>query len=202
LSGVLTGLRDNGKISLLEFAMQKLPASLLIALCLTYSGTADAAYVIKLANGNEFVTGRYWYEGTQLMFDAYGGVFGVDRAYVSKIEQSNKPVKQSAAPESTQVKIPTAAATEEKEHSKSPTADAKTGAVRESDPMIKDLDGLKHRSKTVAGMSNSELQELLKDLTSLKRRIQASGRSNDYLTEFTSILEMGDAAEALLKSKR
>jgi hypothetical protein len=51
-------------------------------------------------------------------------------------------------------------------------------------------------------MSSSELQELLKDLTSLKRRIQASGRSNDYLTEFTSILEMGDAAEALLKSKR
>ena len=35
---------------------------------------ADAAFVIQLKNGNEFVTGRHWEEGTQVMFDVYGGV--------------------------------------------------------------------------------------------------------------------------------
>jgi len=177
--------------------------SLVFAFCLIYSGTAEAAYVIKLKNGNEFVTGRYWQEGQQIMFDAYGGVFGVERTYVSKIEESNKPVKQSAAQESTQAKIPTAPARAETAQSKSPAAESQTKSVLESDPIIKDLDGLKHRSKTLARMSNSELLLFLKDLTGLRRRIQASGRSNDYLAEFSSILEMGDAAEALLlKSKR
>jgi hypothetical protein len=182
--------------------MKQLAARLIFAVCVIWPASGEAAYLIKLKNGNEIVTGRYWQEGQQVMFDTNGGVFGVDRAYISKIEESNRPVKQSAAPESVQVKIPTPPTREEKEHSKSPAAEAKTGAVRESDPIIKDLDGLKHRSQTVAGMSSSELQEFLKDLTSLRRRIQAGGRSNDYLAEFTSILEMGDAAEALLKSKR
>ena len=181
--------------------MKQLAASLIFAVCVIWPASGEAAYLIKLKNGNEIVTARYWQQGHQVMFDTYGGVFGVDRAYISKIEESNRPVKQPAAPESTRA-IPTAPAREEKEHSKSPAAEAKTGAVRESDPIIKDLDGLKHRSQTVAGMSSSELQEFLKELTSLRRRIQASGRSNDYLVEFTSILEMGDAAETLLKSKR
>lgn len=192
-------MRDDGKILQVEFAMK----SLVFAFWLIYSGTAEAAYVIKLKNGNEFVTDRYWQEGQQIMFDAYGGVFGVERAYISKIEESNKPVKPSAAHESTQAKIPTAPARAETAQSKSPAAEAQTKSVRESDTITKDLDGLKHRSKTLAGMSNSELQLFLKDLTDLRRRIQASGRSNDYLAEFSSILEMGDAAEALLlKSKR
>jgi hypothetical protein len=190
-------MREDGKISQVEFAMK----SLVFAFCLIYSATAEAAYVIKLKNGNEFVTGRYWQQGQQIMFDTYGGVFGVERTFISKIEESSKLVKQSAAPESTQLKIPTAPVIEEKEHGKPPPTDGKTEAVRKSDPIIKDLDGLKHRSKTVAGMSRLELQEFLKDLTNLRRRIQASGSSNEYLAEFTSILEMGDAAEALLKSK-
>lgn len=191
-------MRDDGKISQVEFAMK----SLVFAFCFIYSVTAEAAYVIKLKNGNEFVTGRYWQEGQQIMFDTYGGVFGVERAFISKIEEANKRVNQPAVPELRQVNIPTAPTKNEKEHSKSPAVEAKSEAVRESDLIIKDLDGLKHRFKTVAGMSSSELQGFLKDLTSLRRKIQTSGNSNDYLAEFTNILEMGDAAETLLNSKR
>src|SRR5215207_8424955 len=54
---------------------------------------ADAAFVIKLRNGNEFVTSRHWQEGKQVMFDVYNGVFGVDKALVTTIEQSDKPVR-------------------------------------------------------------------------------------------------------------
>jgi len=46
----------------------------------------------RLKNGNEFVTSRYWPEGRQILFDTYGGVFGIDKAFVTKIEASDKPL--------------------------------------------------------------------------------------------------------------
>jgi hypothetical protein len=169
---------------------------------LAYSTAGDASYIIKLKNGNEIVTSRYWQEGQQVMFDTYGGVFGVDRAYVIKIEESNKSVKQQVEPEPTLAKIPAPPAKEEKEQGHSPRTEVKSRTARENDPIFKDFDTLKQRSQTVAGMWNSELQEFLKELTALRRRIQASGRSNDYLREFTEISEMGDAAEALLTKRQ
>jgi hypothetical protein len=59
---------------------------------------ANAAFVIQLKNGNEFVTGRHWQEGTQVMFDVYGGVLGIDRKFVSKIAQSDKPLQLLTLP--------------------------------------------------------------------------------------------------------
>jgi hypothetical protein len=186
----------------LEPRIWRLASGLVFVHCLIFPDAGNAAYVIRLKNGNEFVTTRYWQEGKQVMFDTYGGTFGVDKAFVIKIEESNKPVKQLAAPESTHVQIPTAPSGTEEDRSKSPAPEAKTGPVRKSDPIIEDLDSLKHRFQTLDGMSVSDLQEFLKDVTSIRRRIQASGRSNDYLGEFTRILEMGDAAETLLRSRR
>ncbi len=54
------------------------------------TGLADAAFVIKLKNGNEFITSRHWQEGKQVMFDVYDGVFGVDKALVLKIINPDK----------------------------------------------------------------------------------------------------------------
>lgn len=182
--------------------MQQLVASLIFVFSLACAAAGEASYVIKLKNGNEIVTGRYWPQGQQVMFDTLGGIFGVDRSLVSKIERSNRLVKEPDLLESMQPKPPATPLTDQKEQGKSQAAKAKTGAAREADPIFKDFDGLKQRSQTVPGMSNSELQEFLKDLTSLRRKIQASGRSNDYLQEFAAISEMGDAAESLLRSKR
>ena len=184
--------------------IRQVAASLVLVLIFSLADhtAGEASYVIKLKNGREIVTGRYWPEGQQVMFDTYGGVFGVDRALVSKIEHSNRPLKEPGPVEPRQPKTPAVRVADQKEKRQSPVATAKTRAAREADPIFKDFDSLKERSQAVAGMSNSELQQFLKDLNSLRRKIQASGRSNDYLGEFTSILEMGDAAEASLKSNR
>lgn len=53
-------------------------------------GVLDAAYVIKLKNGNEYVTTRYWHAGGQVLFDTYGGVFGIEKAFIAKIEITDK----------------------------------------------------------------------------------------------------------------
>src|SRR5581483_4251878 len=73
------------------------------ALLIACHAGADAAYVIKLKNGNEYVTSRYWNEGGQVLFDTYNGVFGVDRAFIRAIERSERalsPAIESTAKES------------------------------------------------------------------------------------------------------
>ena len=51
-------------------------------------------------------------------------------------------------------------------------------------------------------MLTSELQDFSTDSMNLKRKIQASGKSNDYLREFTATFEMGGALEEALKARR
>jgi hypothetical protein len=184
-------------------AMQKLISALLFILLLICPIAAKAAYVIKLKNGKEFVTGRYWHEGRQVMFDTSGGVFGIDRSFVTTIEESNKPLKLISTVESLGETKPQVAAKEEMEHKReSSPAGPKSEIKRAADPMLSDFDALREKSKGLNGMLTSELQEFSKNLTELKRRIQLSGKSNDYLGEFAEISEMGDMVETALKRRR
>ena len=66
---------------------------------------ANAAFVIQLKNGNEFVTARHWQEGTQVMFDVYGGVLGVDRKFVAKIQRSDRPLQLDISPRQDENKV-------------------------------------------------------------------------------------------------
>jgi len=182
--------------------MPKLIAALWFTLPFVFPTVGKAAYIIKLKNGNEFITGRYWHEGRQLMFDTYGGVFGIDRSFVITIEESNKPLKLISTGESLAEAKSQVAAKEEKEPKKaSSPAGPKSEIKRDEDPMLRDFDALKEMAKGLNGMLTSELQGFSKNLTELKRRIQLSGKSNDYLREFAEISEMGEMVETALKSR-
>lgn len=167
-------------------------------------GTAMGAYVIRLKNGNEFVTARYWLEGRQILFDISGGVFGIDKAFVTKIEASDKPLTPLAAIiEEPEVKQQSAPTKDEREPKQPPvTTREKVEVNRADDPIFKEFDALKEKFKGLEGMLKSELQELSTDLMSLKRKIQTSGKSNDYFREFTATFEMGDALEEALQARR
>jgi len=183
--------------------MRKSIVCLAIAACVSAFSNADAAYVIKLKNGNEFVTGRYWQEGKQIMFDTYGGVFGVDKAFVVKIERSDKPVKLASAPvEPADVKPqPEPARVEDRSKNRDKSSESAAKTPREEDPILKDFNALKERFNRLDGMLTSEMIELSKDLSSFKRKVQTSGKSNDYINEFTEAFKLGDALEAALKSR-
>ena len=181
--------------------------SSVIGLCLiawaTEAELADAAFVIQLKNGNEFVTGRHWQEGTQVMFDVYGGVLGIDRKFVSNIARSDKPLQLLTLPiqdEKSQVK----AQKDESETNKAlvpPTAKSEL-KVDPNDPILKEFEALKQEFSSVNGMLTSELNEFSKNVTSLKRKIQTSGESNRYLNEFTELHKIGDDLESMLKERR
>ena len=174
-----------------------------LVLCLMAWGIeaqlANAAFVIQLKNGNEFVTARHWQEGTQVMFDVYGGVLGVDRKFVVKIQRSDKPLQLVTSP--SQDEKP------RKDESKSdkalvPSTGTTDVKVDPNDPVLKDLEVLKQKFSSVNSMLTSELNEFSKDVTTLKRKIQTSGESNRYLDEFTELHRIGDGLEDILKERR
>jgi hypothetical protein len=59
--------------------------------------TWGASYLLHLKNGNELRTSHYWEEGDEIKFYAYGGVAGVQKAFVSKVTISNLNYKEDIA---------------------------------------------------------------------------------------------------------
>jgi hypothetical protein len=164
---------------------------------------ANAAFVIQLKNGNEFVTGRHWQEGTQVMFDVYGGVLGIDRKFVLKIARSDKPLQLLTFP-SQDEKLQVKAQKDESETNKVLVPSTGKTDVKSdpNDPILKELGVLKQQFSSVNGMLTSELYEFSKNVTALKRKIQTSGESNRYLDEFTELHRIGDGLEDILKERR
>jgi hypothetical protein len=186
----------------MERTIQIIMSGLVLVFSSRFAPNVDAAYLIKLKNGNGFITGRYWQEGQQLMFDIYGGAFGVDQAFVSKIEKSGQPLRLTEAVQEVPERKPQADLTDKKATKPSTGFDAKPEAKRDDDPIMKDFYALKGRFKGLEGMLTPELQQFSRDLSDFKRKIQLSGKSNDYLREFGEAHEMGDALEEALKSRR
>jgi hypothetical protein len=167
------------------------------------AGLADAAFVIKLKNGNEFVTSRHWQEGKQVMFDVYDGVFGVDKALVTTIEQSDKPVRvavkgQKNTENGSQV-------TNQKRETIKPAApaEAKTEAKRDADdPILTEFNRLKEKSAHLDKMLTSEIRELLKEITGFKNMISKNSKYFvDYAREFNDAQEIGNVTETALRSR-
>jgi hypothetical protein len=56
--------------------------------------TWGASYLLHLKNGNELRTSHYWEEGDEIKFYAYGGVAGIQKAFVSRVTISNLNYKE------------------------------------------------------------------------------------------------------------
>src|SRR6267142_6357731 len=56
--------------------------------------TWGASYLLHLKNVIEIKTSRYWEEGDEIKFYAYGGVAGIKKGLVSKVTTSNVTYKE------------------------------------------------------------------------------------------------------------
>ena len=61
---------------------------ILYFLVFAFPATGDTAYRILLKNGGEFKTLKYWSEGDQVKFYVYGGVVGIQKDSIRKIEKT------------------------------------------------------------------------------------------------------------------
>jgi hypothetical protein len=166
---------------------------------------ANAAYVIKLKNGNEYVTGRYWREGAQVLFDTYGGVFGVDRSFVLKIEKTDKLVRLATAaahdPADKSEAVSKGSGNDDTQDA--PASETKSPAKKdENDPFYKEFDALKAQSGELTTLLTGELDDYLKKLVALISKIRSERKVNQYLREYSELSAMANEAEAALKSRR
>jgi hypothetical protein len=175
---------------------------LTFALCLNTIATADAAYIIKLKNGNEYVTNRYWQDGSQVLFDAEGGIFGIDKGFVSKIEKADRVIKvATVAPNDPSEGIQTEAA-KVQDGGKSAIEPTPRKERDPADPIVGEFDRLKNQSKDVSGMLASEIRQLLNEITALKNRISKDSKLFiEYGREINDLHEMGDVVETALRAR-
>jgi hypothetical protein len=168
--------------------------------------TADAAYVIKLKNGNEYVTTRYWREGTQVLFDTYDGVFGVDHAFVSKIERSDRTI--SSATEITKDKQ-----TEVGQESRNESGDGKNPqplkpkpapAVKEplkkDEDILKEYGELQQRFGQLNDLPKHEVHALDADIESLRKKVLSSELAEAHQEEMDALATLQKAINRYLKA--
>lgn len=182
----------------------KIPAALLTA----YFGSiapAHAAFIIKLKNGNEFITARHWQDGKQVYFETYDGVFGVDKAFVSKVEKTDKPIRLvTSAQAAEEIKPVEASNKGDGEVKKSATDNQEPAPAKklEDDPILRHFVSIRERSKNLSGMLSSELNLLAKDLGDLKRAMQLGGKTGEYLDEFRELHEIFERVEDAITGRR
>jgi hypothetical protein len=182
--------------------MRKIVTYLALTLCMTAPPIANGAFVIRLKNGNEYVTNRYWQEGAQVLFDADGGIFGVDKAFVNKIEKTDKVIKLATTAPQDPAEAPQREAASEKSEGE---AIAQTPAIKErapDDPIVGELTQLKKKAKEVDGMLATEIRELLNNITAFKNKILKDSKVFiDYGREFNDLQELGSSVESALTSR-
>ncbi len=164
-----------------------------------------AAYVIKLKNGNEYVTVRYWQDGSQVLFDTYGGVFGIDRRFVAKIEKTAQPVRLARVVDrdpSDKTQADSAQSNKEFVEAK-PATEPKLEKTRDiNDPVVTEYNKLKERAKVVDSLLTSEINDLLKEITAFKNKLAKDSKLFiEYAREFNDAHEVSDTVESALRSR-
>ena len=148
-------------------------------------------YAIHLKNGGRFLTPRYWEQDQEIKFYIAGGVMGIEKNSVRKIERSTldldgiyevkKPEKRPAQvePKASSPSVP------EKEGKELAKDDAKKDAT-----IMGEFKALEKRFESRKNMSINELSELKNELTVLRDTISSNYSEEDYREEFGRINEM------------
>lgn len=183
--------------------MRKSVVGFILITSVSVVSVANATYVIKLKNGNEYVTNRYWQVDTQVLFDAEGGVFGIDKAFVSKIEKTDKVIKLAtiAYLDPTDKGEATVEESGTDATIKTPVTATKAPVKKdENDLIYKEFTALKDQSDSLLTMSRGEMDEYVRKLVGLISKIQNDRKINQYLQEYSELNALANRVEDAIKS--
>ena len=170
----------------------------------TTIGNVDAAYLIQLKNGNDYVTNRYWRDGSQVLFDTYGGVFGIDKSFVAQIIKTEEIARlASASNREPGNNLPVDRLNDKKEvYDNSKEEPIFRNKGDDNDPIRGEFNRLKERVKEVDGMLTAEIRELLNQITAFKNRLSRDSKLFvQYGREFNDAHELGNTVETALVSR-
>jgi len=182
---------------------QTIVALLVTTLYLAYPVVGYPSYLIQLKSGREFTASRYWKEGGQIKFHAYGGILSIDVESISKIEKKDSPEGEREVPaaQSEPVQKPPSETPSESAEKKLKTASVSKGTHKTDDPLMRAFKLLKEKFSSLNFMTTAELYNFSKELTNFKKKVLKSGASNQYIDELSETYMMGDKLEELLKSR-
>jgi hypothetical protein len=193
--------------------MRKLVLGGLVASVLTGGlNVVNAAYFIRLKNGNEYVTGRYWQEGTQVLFDTYGGVFGVDRAFVRVIEKSDRSLQpiiaygqQNAVRTEQHSPIPSAAQNRPgdgalRDATKSiPALTEPKKYLKKDEEILKQYNELQKRFGQLNDLPKHEVYALEADIDSFRTKVLSSALADAHREEMDALATLQRAINGYVK---
>jgi hypothetical protein len=181
-----------------------------LALCglivAAYSGwlsAAAAAYRIKLKNGNEYVTSRYWHDGSQVMFETYDGVFGIAKSFVTKIEKTDQIIRLATigSDRDPEEKIQADKSQNKESDEAKPATESKKREP--DDPIVGEFNRLKEKSREVDGMLTDEIRDLLKEIKAFKDKMSRNSKLFvEYAREFNDIHQISSEVEAAFNARR
>jgi hypothetical protein len=186
----------------MELVMKAAVSCLTFALGINTISHTEAAFIIKLKNGNEYVTNRYWQDGSQVLFDAEGGVFGIEKGFVSKIEKADRVIRLAtvAAQDPSERIQPDNGKLRDNEKA---APELKPVKERElADPIVAEFNRLKSRSAEVDGMLATEIRQLLDEVIAFKNKISKDSKLFiEYGREFNDVQEIASTVETALRSR-
>jgi len=172
----------------------------IITLYLIYPDSSQAAYLIQLKNGREFITSRYWVEGNQVMFHTNGGVFGIAKELIRKIEQSDRP----SGSEAVAGPLPAQRAEVKPEKAETKKVDEPASAPKEppkkNEEIVAEFRLLQKKFGQLNDLPNFEVYALSGDLNAFKKKVLSGNLADDHKDELSAANAMIRAIEGYLKA--
>ena len=161
-----------------------------------------SSYLIELKNGSTFITNHYWNEGQQIKFYCYGGVVGISKNLIRKIEKTDLVYEEKTAspqkkPEMASVKTEPEAGV----NTRSEGAAAAGTAEKKDDLFMEEFNALENKFKNISSMTTPELYNFAKELTSFRDKVHKRRLGHVYVNQIYAIYSMGDEIEAAIKRR-
>ena len=204
--------------------MKTLLTAIVSATFLFFPITGFAGYIIHLKDGGEIVTDQYYEEEDRIKFKRYGGIIGIEKKSVLKIERTEAPVdlpekkettaETEAAPVSDGAKDATKGeSSNEKGASaeETPKANQESKSRKESekdtekenkeliDKYMKEFDLMKEKFKQVPVMTNEGLRQFVDELLSFRKRVFSDRLGRPFSKQILEVYSMVDEIKATLK---
>jgi hypothetical protein len=161
-----------------------------------------ASYKITLKNGSVLYAGHYWEEGGQVLFYTSGGILGVGKDSVKKIEESEVAVRvvTPPAPKPAEDLAKAEEAVAKAEEGVPDEAPAE-GKAAVNNKLMDEFNALKGRYDIAGTLTTDELFALSKDMTAFRDKVLQSRLGFVYSDQLVELYSMGDEIEDLIKSR-
>ena len=165
---------------------------------------SSATYLIELQNGAKFITHGYWKEKNLIKFYHYGGIVGVDKDRIIRLEEtdleSQKEIK--SVEKAKIVSEPIKQESKKQEKSTNVASKGKNKDEKPDNQILKELDRLKEEEKTLDKKEDKGLYQFAKELMALKRKIVSTGSGHIYGGQLVELEDMLDNVEDTLKLRQ